>query len=154
MRCYFITDPICRPYKNTGWMELVEDWAFCVNGIWYWIPAGYVFDGASIPRAFWFIIGSPFDPLFWAAALAHDFIYLTHLLSRAIADDIFRCFLKTKNVGIVKSQTMYVAVRTFAGFAWKNNVGDIIEIKKIVQLLRARPDRERFHFSDLSTAAI
>ena len=31
-----------------------------------------------------------------------------------------------------------------------NNAGDVIELKKIIQQLRARDDRDKFHFSKLT----
>lgn len=36
------------------------------------IPAGFVTDGASIPRPFWVCVGNPFDPDYICEALVHD----------------------------------------------------------------------------------
>ena len=54
------------------------------------IPRGYVFDGASVPRMFWFVLGTPFDPVTMPFSAPHDRIYQTHERSRAVADALLR----------------------------------------------------------------
>lgn len=55
------------------------------------IGEGFVFDGASLPRIFWTLIGrSPYDPATLAPALLHDALYAAQLLSRSEADSLFR----------------------------------------------------------------
>ena len=39
------------------------------------VPAGYLYDGASVPRVFWSLIGLRPDGLIRAASLAHDALY-------------------------------------------------------------------------------
>ncbi len=55
--------------------ELMEDWKCDLlgRGFTFIIPAGFIFDGASIPRLFWNML-SPSGYLF-LAGLLHDFIY-------------------------------------------------------------------------------
>lgn len=55
--------------------ELMEDWTCDLlgRGFTFIIPAGFIFDGASIPRLFWNML-SPSGYLF-LAGLLHDFIY-------------------------------------------------------------------------------
>jgi hypothetical protein len=145
----FISDPVCRPHGNTDYIELAQDWCFLWDGVEYWIPTGYWYDGASIPRPFWPVIGSPFHPDYWIA-VAHDWLYLTHLTTRKDADEILYQLLRQKKVGTIKAHIIWGAVRSGAAWAWKNNVKDTIELKAIIQLLRDRPDRDKFHFSQIS----
>jgi len=89
------------------------------------IRTGFLFDGASIPRAAWSIVGSPFQPEFEGPAMVHDHLYKTHriagdiLISRLEADKIFRELLRLNGVGLVHSQIIYRAVRLGGSFAWK-----------------------------------
>jgi len=66
--------PIKKRGQRREWL-LIEDWKCKILGAdyTYIIPAGFVFDGASIPRAFWNIL-SPTGYLF-LAGLVHDFVY-------------------------------------------------------------------------------
>ena len=54
------------------------------------VPAGFPTDGASIPRRLWPVIGHPFAPIRMRAALLHDWIYSSHVLSRRDADVVYR----------------------------------------------------------------
>ena len=73
------------------------------------VPAGFIFDGASIPkpaRAFL----DPTDPDTIEAALLHDFLYATRLLSKAEADKLFYLVMRD-SCSWVFSQTYYNAVK-------------------------------------------
>ena len=54
------------------------------------VKAGFRFDGASIPRILWRVCGHPLEAPRIAAALAHDWIYASKMVSRADADLIYR----------------------------------------------------------------
>lgn len=60
--------------------ELVEDYTYYwkIDGTHYriHIPAGFKYDGASVPRFVWSIIGLLPDGLGRAAALVHDYLYV------------------------------------------------------------------------------
>jgi hypothetical protein len=71
--------PNIIPVSNTLYL-LVEDWKY----EWEYdsnisaeilIPAGFIYDGASIPRIFWSILGVTRDGVHRAASLVHDWIY-------------------------------------------------------------------------------
>ena len=55
--------------------EILEDWYLSVDwaDVYYLIPKGFVFDGASIPRILWMVF-SPVGILF-IPGLLHDFVY-------------------------------------------------------------------------------
>lgn len=99
------------------------------NGIT--VPAGFEYDGASIPRFAWSIIGSPFAPEFMTAALFHDWLYHTHQLSREEADSVLYKLLRENGVGAVKASTIHRAVRMFGGAYWPNDGEDDKRIKEL-----------------------
>ncbi|PAF52015.1 hypothetical protein BKH44_04885 [Helicobacter sp. 13S00477-4] len=83
------------------------------------IPKGYVSDGASIPKIFWFIL-SPFED-YAKCAILHDYLcdlYHLGLGSRKEADDIF--LESMQEIGIKKSTTLtlYAFVRLYAIFRY------------------------------------
>lgn len=66
---------------------LETDWTFEVVGYGqFTIPRGYQFDGASVPRAFWGLLGyMPFG-LHIAAAIEHDFLCDLGLKPKSFVD--------------------------------------------------------------------
>lgn len=75
------------------------------------VPAGFVTDLASVPRALWSIFpphGS------WAkAAIVHDYLYSSGKTSRVYADRVFLEGMEVLGVPLLKRQLMYWAVRLF-----------------------------------------
>ncbi len=137
--------PHCEPVPNSSKeAKACEDWYFIIDGKQFWIPAGYVFDGASIPRIFWLLIGSPFQPNYWAAALAHDWLYLMHWVDRSAADEVIYQLLKLSGVGTIKAHIIWAAVRTGGVFAWGNNTKDLEEIQKLKRDVDTRADHWKF----------
>lgn len=69
------------------------------------IPKGYCYDGASIPRFFWRVIGSNCDNRFLIPALIHDVLCEHHEYidcDRSFSTDIFNALLEESGVGIFK----------------------------------------------------
>jgi hypothetical protein len=93
------------------------------------VPGGFLFDLASIPRAFWWLI-SPFE-LSIAAPLLHDFLYAhkgdppagsiepARVYSRKQADQLFREVMKIEGVPAWRRGPAYAAVRSFGWLAWR-----------------------------------
>ena len=151
MKASFEIAPVCRPYaKRADWMEFAQDWYFVVDGKKVWIPKGYFYNGASIPRVFWSIIGSPFDPQYWAAAGAHDWRYLTHTSTRPDADETLFQLCRQAGVGLWRARTIWGAVRSCGYPAWTNNAKDKAELGDMMIIIVARPDADKF---DLKIAA-
>lgn len=139
--------PKCEPVPGSNnKCMLHEDWYFTIDGKRFWIMAGYVFDGASIPRIFWTLVGSPFQPNFWAAALAHDWLYLTHLESRSVADEVIYQLLLKSEVSRAKSRLIWLSVRSGAWWAWWNTTEDLEEIQKLKQIAAERPEHDGWKF--------
>ncbi len=85
-----------------------------------WIaPAGSKVDGASIPRAFWSIIGAPFEGKYRKASVLHDVAYDEQKRSWEDADRMFYNAMRASGVGALTAKTMYyVLVRH--GRHWKH----------------------------------
>jgi hypothetical protein len=81
------------------------------------VPKDFRTDFASVPRIFWNII--PPTGGYTKAAVLHDYLYYTKMVSRKDADGIFRRIMHEYGVGGLKRRTMYWAVRAFGWLAWK-----------------------------------
>jgi hypothetical protein len=87
----------------------------------FWIKAGFVFDGASIPRFLWRLCGHPLEAPRIAAALAHDWLYRAQVTDRDIADDIFNILCKRVGMACWRTGPEYYALRIFGWAAWRAN---------------------------------
>jgi len=140
--------PNIIPISNTLYL-LVEDWRY----EWEYdsnisaeilVPAGFIYDGASIPRIFWSILGVTRDGVHRAASLVHDWIYTydgrlpdgsvvrrikmsdgsVKVLdtydkwSRRDCDRFFKKMLLQTSLGWLKTQIIYIAVRCFGWIKW------------------------------------
>lgn len=85
------------------------------------INKGFDFDGASIPKPLWSIIGSPFTGNYVSAALFHDGLYAGEVLDRKVCDDIFLDLMKQYKVSYTIRYAMYWAVRLGGGKVWKEH---------------------------------
>jgi hypothetical protein len=83
------------------------------------VPAGFVTDFASTPRAFWAVL-PPFGN-HQLAAIVHDFLYWDQGCTREQADDLLRVAMAESRVDPGKRDVIWQAVRTFGGTAWSNN---------------------------------
>ena len=82
------------------------------------IPEGFIFDGATIPKLAWLIIGPPFEPDFILAACIHDW-YCKNALTyndRVIGDAVFFKILANEGVPYWRRASMYLAVRLYTFF--------------------------------------
>ena len=80
------------------------------------IPKGYCYDGASIPRFFWRVIGSPTDNSFLIAALVHDVLCENHqyiMNDVEFSTEVFNALLESSKVGKFKRYLMKHSVNTF-----------------------------------------
>jgi len=69
------------------------------------IPKGYCYDGASIPRMFWRVIGSNTDNRYLIPALIHDILCEHHEYvnnDRSFSTNIFNALLECSKVGRFK----------------------------------------------------
>lgn len=67
------------------------------------IPKGYIFDGASIPKIFWSLIGvTPFSSKVVSGAAFHDMCYNPLAMTRKEADQMIIDICKAHGLGSVK----------------------------------------------------
>lgn len=107
-------NPVLVPDPASGLYVLHEPWEFAINrGGVYSIPAGFSYDGASIPKGAWYTTYSPFNPVVMAAALEHDWLCVNRPkgISSKDAAEHFRDRLVY--VGLVRRTLMYRAVLWF-----------------------------------------
>ena len=83
------------------------------------IPAGYDYDGASIPRFLWRLIGSKESIEFKVAALLHDYICDNKRVvnyDRYFADKVFERLLEAGDVCAFKRWLMFHCVDNYQKF--------------------------------------
>ncbi len=83
------------------------------------IPKGYCYDGASIPRFFWRIIGSNTDNRFLIPALVHDVLCENHAYiddDRNFSSQVFNALLEASGVNPFKRFCMKHSVNFFQRF--------------------------------------
>lgn len=83
------------------------------------IKEGYCYDGASIPKIFWRLIGSNTDAEFLIPSLIHDVLCENHQYidnDRELSSKVFRALLIASGVSELKANIMYSAVNTFQKF--------------------------------------
>lgn len=91
------------------------------KGITHIVPIGFITDGASIPKIFWSLVGSPFTGLYRRAALIHDYLYFTQTTKRSYADKVFLEAMKVLGVSWWKRRLMWVAVRVGGWRPWNKH---------------------------------
>jgi hypothetical protein len=79
---------------------------------------GFITDGASIPRALWSIVGSPFTGKYLGAAVVHDVGCDSHKYSWQVTHKIFYDAMLDSGVGNNLAKLLYYGVR-LGGPRWK-----------------------------------
>jgi hypothetical protein len=103
---------------ESGVWELIEPLSFKsdVAGVTITAPPGHQTDFCSVPR-----VPLAYDMLgnrARKAGVIHDRLYVTHELSREMADQVLREMLLLDGVGRCEAEAFYVAVRSFGGSHW------------------------------------
>lgn len=87
------------------------------------VPKGYKWDGATVPKFFWRIVGSSTQPEFLIASCIHDVLCENHNYidnNRNLSSKIFKELLLIAGVSKIKAQIMYLSVDNFQRFCgWK-----------------------------------
>lgn len=108
------------PWNGKRRVRLIDDFKLKVGGKWIVVPKDFTFDGASIPQAFWSIVGSPFQQALEAGTI-HDWIYFIGNPSKQEADGLFYTILRMYGMGWFKAQLFYSAVHWFGDDAWNEH---------------------------------
>lgn len=112
------------PFINKKTLQVrLEDYK--KNKTYYFeIPKGYCYDGASVPRFFWRIIGANTDNKFLIAALIHDVLCENHQYidnDRQFSTEVFNALLEESEVFPIKRFLMKKSVNMFQVFChWRN----------------------------------
>ena len=80
------------------------------------IPKGYCFDGATIPRVFWRLIGSNTDNKFLVPALIHDVLCEHHSYidnDKSFSTNVFNALLESSGISPWKRFCMKNSVACF-----------------------------------------
>jgi hypothetical protein len=83
------------------------------------VPAGFVTDFASTPRAIWAVL--PPVGQYQLAAVVHDFLYWDQACTRTQADDLLRVAMAESRVKPFERDVIWQAVRRFGNSAWDSN---------------------------------
>ncbi len=132
-------------FKMFSWLrtirqwEIMADWLFVLpNGETIVIPKGFIFDGASIPRPFWFLL--PPTGLLLIPGLIHDFAYRYNYLwlvnekngqkyyskyeynsGQKYWDMLFRQISVSVNGMVYIDRFAWYSLSIFGWVAWKRN---------------------------------
>lgn len=114
--------PDIRPISK-GQYKLYEDYYYSYKlgdkTTYGGIPKGFIYDGASVPRILWSVLGMSPDGLGRPAFLIHDFMYDKQKKSRKFADDLFYEVLLYVGESRWRAWTAYKGVRLFGGRVWR-----------------------------------
>ena len=104
-------------------MELLEAFSFtdAAGKVWD-APKGYRVDGASIPRALWTQIGSPYTGDYRRASIVHDVNCDRHPHDgpeRKAGDEMFYAACRAGGCGRVEAKLLYLGVRMGSNWAGK-----------------------------------
>ena len=116
---------------GTNLWKLRDDLTYVNSKYRITAKAGMETDFASIPRAFWSVIGSPAMGRYTSSSVIHDILYMTEAIGRKEADDLFLEMLKVDGVGYFKRYSMYWAVRAGGWAVWKKHTRESVEQAKM-----------------------
>ena len=80
------------------------------------IPKGYCYDGASIPRVFWRVLGANTDNKFLIPALIHDILCEHHEYvnnDRSFSTNVFNALLESNGINNIKRFLMKNSVACY-----------------------------------------
>lgn len=111
--------------------QLAHEWKVETSAGSFFLPAGLITDGASVPRVFWSFF--PPDGLYRAATVLHDWLYAhrgilckccpaySRRQSDALMLELSRLH-RARGAGL-----MHAVVRMFGGRPWRRSTGPRIE---------------------------
>ena len=113
------------PFKNLKDLSVVLKDCNKKQSYNFIIPKGYSWDGASIPRIFWRLIGSKTDSAFLIPSMIHDILCEHHEYvnnDRYFADKVFERLLYVSGVPAFNRWLMFHSVDNFQKFCkWEKN---------------------------------
>lgn len=127
--------------RATKW-QLTRDYILILDGRAFCVPAGYVFNGSSIPWWLWWLFPPSYGPA-WRAAGFHDYAYshLYHEVSKQFADQAFHDIMVYDKAQPAIASGFHWAVSTFGRGGWDGRINGSTETPN------ARQDRTFSHGS-------
>lgn len=110
--------------------ELIEPLVYNNGRFILKVKPKFDFDGASIPKALWGIIGSPMTGGYQRSACLHDALYASEYFDRKQCDDLFLEAMESDGVGYFKRYAMYWAVRAAGGIVWNKHTKSEVDLYK------------------------
>jgi len=115
-----------------------HDWWVRYDGWTLVVPGDMMFDGASIPRLCWPVVGPPLRAAYRPGAAVHDAAYKACLrvltpdnkdatqrvLTKTLADEMLYDFAVWRGTPRWRARMMWRAVDKFAGAAWEKHHGE------------------------------
>lgn len=138
--------PNLSPLPEKNQYLLLDDYKVFYGNIKIVVPAGFIYDGASVPFVGWLPTYTPFHPDVMGPALIHDWLYSSHQVDRKTADTIFYDLLVLNTAGKVKAKLMYSGVRVGGGPHWDMSDKDREKLELLYPLIKTRPNFEEYHF--------
>lgn len=128
---------IVRPIPALGLYELVEALPYAGGEV----PAGFRWNGASIPRLAWTPLGyTPFHPRLMRGTAGHDHDYKVRSGLRRVADERFRTTIIEDDVSVDDADLMFAVVREFGLRIWTNDPEDLAMLAQRAQAERRRTE--------------
>lgn len=121
---------------GSGYRKLDCDVTFEIDGKYYRVPRGTIWDGASIPRIGWGVYGHPFDDIHEGPSLFHDCAYggMFRGMTKALADKIYRIGIRIKGQKWRRAWKEWLAVRIFGRTHWRITRDSAIAIAGVTLL--------------------
>lgn len=139
-----LTQPEGKFDISSGEWMLTHDWSCSLSGgDEVHIKAGFLSDGASIPRLLWPLVGPKYAPRTFPAAFVHDALYVSEIVPRARADREFFTLLRRCGVGWLKARPYYLAVRSFGWMVWLGHSKQSIDEARVYVTLKRKESNEK-----------
>lgn len=103
--------------------KLLADYGYTdAEGKEWTVPAGYIVNGASIPRAVWASVGGPWSGKYRNASVVHDYLTAERFSSSKIVHRLFYDGMIESGVSKARAKLMYAAV-VIGGGKWSDVPG-------------------------------
>jgi|GEM_PF-639094 hypothetical protein len=121
-----ITEWLVDPRGDDRDMKLMEDFSFTdPKGKRWEAPKDSIINGASIPRALWAAVGSPFTDDYRRASVVHDVACQRPGIVRKAADVMFYHACRAGGCSAFQSRILYAGVRLGAWASTKNTAAAV-----------------------------
>lgn len=121
----------CPLYPNQQGAILVKDFSITASdGKSYIVPAGFWFNGGSIPPLFWQLTFTPFDMRVIDGFLFHDWCYCAHCCAKEVADKTLLDYIKHKDL-TAKGVLVHRAIDMFGDRFWKIDNIDKLYMRRL-----------------------